>query len=144
MPVIKRNSKLEEVDFSACSTISNRSVHVLAVIVSARLTRLVLRDCHWLSADAVINISLKCVRLRHVDLAGCWDVADDAVVTLVSRTGAHLETLSLSKSTASPTRAASKLRVNAAVSILSICWVVGAYPIAPSKLWPNLVPRSND
>ena len=97
MPVIKRNSKLEEVDFSACSTISNKSLHVLAVIVSARLTRLVLRDCHWLSADAVINISLKCVRLRHVDLAGCWDVADDAVVTLVLRTGAHLETLSLSK-----------------------------------------------
>ena len=84
-------------DFSACSTISNKSLHVLAVVVASRLSRLVLRDCHWLSADSLINLSLKCVKLRHVDLAGCWDVADDSVVALVVNSGACLETLSLSK-----------------------------------------------
>ena len=84
-------------DFSSCSTISNKSLHVLAVVTSARLSRLVLRDCHWLSADSLINLSIKCVKLRHVNLAGCWDVADDSVIALVVNSGAYLETLSLSK-----------------------------------------------
>jgi F-box/leucine-rich repeat protein 15 len=43
-----------------------------------------------------LDLAIKCKNLCHVDLAGCWDINDDAIITLIS-TNCNIQFLSLAK-----------------------------------------------
>ena len=57
-------------------------MHVLAVNCKD-LRTLILRECHWLSAEGLTVIALNCRQLQSVDMTGCWNVNDEAITVLV-------------------------------------------------------------
>ena len=81
--ILKRNTRLCELDLTACSSLTNLSLFTLAEFNSG-LKVLKLRECRWVSSDAIIQVSLCCNGLQHVDLTGCWEVTDSCVSSLAS------------------------------------------------------------
>lgn len=81
--ILKRNTRLHELDLTACSGVSNLALFTLAEF-NPSLKVLKLRECRWVSSDAVTQVSLCCTSLEHVDLTGCWEVMDACVSSLAS------------------------------------------------------------
>ncbi|XP_067046185.1 F-box/LRR-repeat protein 15-like [Acropora muricata] len=81
--ILKRNTRLCELDLTACSSLTNLSLFTLAECNSS-LKVLKVRECRWVSSDAIIQVSLCCIGLQRVDLSGCWEVTDACVSSLAS------------------------------------------------------------
>lgn len=82
IPLLKNNPRLQLVDLTNVTSLTNSSMQVLAVNC-LDLRTLILRECHWLSAEGLTVIALNCRELQSVDLTGCWNVNDDAITVLV-------------------------------------------------------------
>ncbi|XP_052262055.1 F-box/LRR-repeat protein 15-like [Dreissena polymorpha] len=82
MPVLKNNQRIESLDLTNCTSLSNTSLQVL-VTHCVGLKSLVLRDCVWLDPDGVTVIGLYSNQLEKIDMSGCWNVNDEALVVLV-------------------------------------------------------------
>ncbi|XP_046325923.1 F-box/LRR-repeat protein 15-like [Haliotis rufescens] len=94
-PVLLNNPYLLKVDLTNCSNLTNLCVNVLAVNCHA-LQLLVLRDCHWVSKEALTGLLVNCRELEHVDLTGCWNL-DDEVISQLIVYGRKIRYLSVSK-----------------------------------------------
>ena len=81
--ILKRNTRLYELDLTACSSLTNLTLFTLADF-NPGLKVLKLRECRWVSSDAITQLSLCCNGLQYIDLAGCWDVSDSCVSSLAS------------------------------------------------------------
>lgn len=81
--LLKRNTRLCELDLTACSSLTNLALFTLAEF-NPDLKVLKLRECRWVSSDAITQLSLCCNSLQIIDLTGCWDVADSCVSSLAS------------------------------------------------------------
>lgn len=81
--ILKRNTRLCELDLTACSGLTNLALFTLAEC-NRGLRILKLRECRWVSSDAITEVSLCCNGLEHVDLTGCWEVTDSCVSSLAS------------------------------------------------------------
>lgn len=102
---------LEELDLGYCKHISDRSMHTIAAHASTRLktlklarctsitdagfatwtyapsgfpnlTTLVLRDCTFLSDNAIVALTNSCSALQHLDLSFCCNLSDTSVEVL--------------------------------------------------------------
>ncbi|KAK3590947.1 hypothetical protein CHS0354_034517 [Potamilus streckersoni] len=80
--LFRANNRLQKVDLSNCSTVSNASIHVMSMNCH-NLTSLILRECHWLSVSGLNVISMNCRQLENVDLTACWNIDDEAVIVLI-------------------------------------------------------------
>ena len=81
IPVLKNNNKLQKIDLTNCTSLSNRSIQGMASNCPD-LRELLLRDCHSLSLEGLTAIAFNCSKLEKVDLTACWEVNDEAVITL--------------------------------------------------------------
>lgn len=81
--ILKRNNRLCELDLTACSGLTNLSLFTLAEF-NRTIKVIKLRECRWVSSDAITQVSLCCGGLLHVDLTGCWEVTDSCVSSLAS------------------------------------------------------------
>ena len=81
--LLKRNPRLNRLDLTACSSLTNLILFCLSEHNSA-LKKLVLCECRWVSSNAVVQLSLHCNLLQYVDLTGCWEVSDPCVGSLAS------------------------------------------------------------
>lgn len=82
IPLLKNNPRLQMLDLTNVTSLSNSSMQVLAVNC-LDLRTLILRECHWLSSEGLTVIALNCRELHSVDLTGCWNVNDEAITVLV-------------------------------------------------------------
>ncbi|XP_062594412.1 F-box/LRR-repeat protein 15-like [Saccostrea cucullata] len=95
MPVLKQNPKLQRLDISNCSFVTNSSLQVLGV--NCQNVRVVsLSECHWVSVDGLTVLAMQCVNLESLDLTGCWGVNDEAITLLAVRCK-KLQYLSMAK-----------------------------------------------
>ncbi|XP_068706410.1 F-box/LRR-repeat protein 15-like [Montipora capricornis] len=81
--ILRRSTRLCELDLTACSSLTNLTLFTVAEFNLA-LKVLKLRECRWVSSDAIIQVSLCCTGLQRVDLTGCWEVTDSCVSSLAS------------------------------------------------------------
>ena len=82
MPLLRNNRRLQLLDLTNVTSLSNSSIQVLAVNC-LDLRTLILRECHWLSAEGLTVIALNCRELQSLDITGCWNVNDEAITVLV-------------------------------------------------------------
>lgn len=82
IPLFKNNPRLQLLDLTNVTSLTNSSIQVLAVNC-LDLRTLILRECHWLSSEGLTVIALNCRALQSVDLTGCWNVNDDAITVMV-------------------------------------------------------------
>ncbi|ORY80518.1 hypothetical protein BCR37DRAFT_71687 [Protomyces lactucae-debilis] len=109
--IINTAYQLEELDLGYCKHISDRSMHCIAVHASPRLrvlklsrctsitdagfgywsyaptgfpkmTTLILRDCTFLSDNAIVALVNSCGALQHLDLSFCCALSDTSVEVL--------------------------------------------------------------
>ncbi|XP_045211718.2 F-box/LRR-repeat protein 15-like [Mercenaria mercenaria] len=83
MPVLKCNPRLQLLDLTNCTSVTNAVLQCVAVNCSG-LQKLILRDCVWLSPEGVTVIGLYCKDLEAIDFNGCWNVNDESLSVLVS------------------------------------------------------------
>jgi hypothetical protein len=83
IPVLKCNPKLQLLDLTNCTSVSNAVLQCAAVHCPG-LKKLMLRDCVWLSPEGVTVIGLYCKDLETIDFNGCWNVNDESLSVLVS------------------------------------------------------------
>lgn len=83
IPVLKCNPRLQSLDLTNCTSVSNVVLQCVAVSCLG-LKKLILRDCVWLSPEGVTVIGLYCKDLDTVDFTGCWNVNDESLSVLVS------------------------------------------------------------
>lgn len=81
MPVLKQSSRLQRLDISNCTVMTNTSLQVLGVNCQ-NVKRLSLSECHWVSADGLTVLAMQCVNLESLDLTGCWGVNDEAITLI--------------------------------------------------------------
>lgn len=95
IPVLKQNQKLQRLDISNCSFVTNSSLQVLGV--NCKNVRTVcLTDCHWVSVEGLTVLAFHCVNIESLDLTGCWGITDEAI-TLLAMQCKKLQYLSLAK-----------------------------------------------
>ena len=82
--ILKRNTRLCELDLTACSGLTNLALFAVALYCNRGLKVFKLRECHWVSCVSITQISLSCSSLEHVDLTGCSDIIDSCVSSLAS------------------------------------------------------------
>lgn len=82
-PVLKCNPRLQLLDLTNCTSVTNTTLQCLAVNCP-NLQKLILRDCVWLSPEGVTVIGLYCKNLEAIDFSGCWNVNDESLTVIVS------------------------------------------------------------
>ena len=82
LPVFENNPHLQKVDLTNCSSLTEASLTAVA-IQCPHLQILILRDCHWVSPVGLSMVTLCLTGLEHLDLTGCWDLKDEAIISLV-------------------------------------------------------------
>ncbi|XP_052069535.1 F-box/LRR-repeat protein 15-like [Mytilus californianus] len=95
LPVLEHNSKLQKIDLTHCSSISNSCLHTISIKCS-QLTTLSLRECHWVSEAGITVVLMNCPNLKQLDLTGCWLLNDDTVM-LIAQVCKNLKFLSIAK-----------------------------------------------
>lgn len=95
IPVLKRNQKLQRLDISNCSFVTNSSLQVLGVNCQ-NVRTVCLTDCHWVSVEGLTVLAFHCVNIESLDLTGCWGINDEAI-TLLAQQCKKLQYLSLAK-----------------------------------------------
>lgn len=83
IPVLKCNSRLQLLDLTNCTSVTNAVLQCVAVNCSG-LRKLILRDCVWLSPEGVTVIGLYCKDLETIDFTGCWNVNDESLSVLIN------------------------------------------------------------
>lgn len=82
-PVLKCNPRLQLLDLTNCTSVTNSTLQSVAVNCPG-LQKLILRDCVWLSPEGVTVIGLYCKDLEAIDFSGCWNVNDESLTVVVS------------------------------------------------------------
>ena len=82
IPLLKNNQRLQLLDLTNVTSLTNSSIQVLAMNC-LDLRTLILRECHWLSPEGLTVVALNCTQLKSVDITGCWNVNDEAISVLV-------------------------------------------------------------
>lgn len=85
--VIMENPLLEHINLSACHHLSAGILQTVTIKLKD-VHSLILRDCHWVTKDAVqyhIYHQGTGKKLKQVDFTGCWELGDDILVELLSR-----------------------------------------------------------
>lgn len=94
-PILKQSPKLQRLDISNCSSVTNSTLQVLGVNCQ-NVRTVCLNDCHWVSVDGLTVLAIQCVNIESLDLTGCWGVNDEAI-TLLAMQCKKLQYLSLAK-----------------------------------------------
>lgn len=81
IPVLSNNSKLQKVDLTHCSSVSNICLQKISTSCF-QLTSLSLRECHWVSESGMTVVLLNCPKLSQLDLTGCWLLNDDVIILI--------------------------------------------------------------
>lgn len=80
--LFRRNPQLSCLDLSGCNGLTNKCL-VDVGESCAKLNKIYLRECRWVSPAGVMSVALSCKLLQVVDLSGCWEVNDDCLTVLV-------------------------------------------------------------
>ncbi|KAL4240990.1 F-box/LRR-repeat protein 15 [Mactra antiquata] len=83
IPVLKCNPKLQLLDLTNCTSVTNAVLQTTASFCTG-IQKLLLRDCVWLSPEGVTVLGLYCKNLDTIDFSGCWNVNDESLTVLVS------------------------------------------------------------
>lgn len=78
LPVLENCSKLQKIDLTNCSSISNNCLQTISTNCQ-QITSLMLRECHWVSEAGITSVLLNCSNITQLDLTGCWQLNDDVV-----------------------------------------------------------------
>lgn len=95
IPVLSNNSKLQKIDLTHCSSVSNICLQKISTSCF-QLTSLSLRECHWVSESGMTVVLLNCPNLSQLDLTGCWLLNDDVII-LIAQICKNLKYLSVAK-----------------------------------------------
>lgn len=82
LPVIQNNPLLDTIDLANCLSISNASLYTIGAYCH-KLRWLSLRGCVWVTSDGMLPLIANQQPLEYVDLSGCWNLDDEAIIQLV-------------------------------------------------------------